>query len=250
MTLYFIGLGLADEKDITLKGLEAIKKCSKVFLETYTSVLQCSKEDLEKLYGKKIVIADRELVEKNPEEMLDNTKDVAFLVVGDPMSATTHIDLFFRAKEKGIKVEIIHNASIFSAIASTGLFLYKFGKTASIASPDKSFKPTSYYDVLKMNQKNEFHTLMLLDLKPDLNIFMTINEAIKNLLEIELEKKEEVFDENTFCVACARLGAKNQLIKVGKAKELAKIDYGKAPYCLIVPSKMHFMEEEALKQFE
>ena len=49
MTLHMIGIGLNDEKDITLKGLEKIKASDKVYLESYTSVLQCSKEALEKL---------------------------------------------------------------------------------------------------------------------------------------------------------------------------------------------------------
>lgn len=39
MVLYLIGLGLADEQDITLKGLRAIQSCSKVYLESYTSIL-------------------------------------------------------------------------------------------------------------------------------------------------------------------------------------------------------------------
>ena len=46
MVLYLIGLGLGDEKDITIKGFEALKKCSKVFLEAYTSVLSVGKEKL------------------------------------------------------------------------------------------------------------------------------------------------------------------------------------------------------------
>ena len=37
--LYIIGLGLADEKDITVKGLEAVKTCSRIYLEAYTSIL-------------------------------------------------------------------------------------------------------------------------------------------------------------------------------------------------------------------
>ena len=37
--LYFVGLGLGNEKDITLRGLEAVKSCEKIFLENYTSVL-------------------------------------------------------------------------------------------------------------------------------------------------------------------------------------------------------------------
>jgi diphthamide biosynthesis methyltransferase len=37
--LYVVGLGLGDEKDITLRGLEAVRRCDKVYLEAYTSLL-------------------------------------------------------------------------------------------------------------------------------------------------------------------------------------------------------------------
>lgn len=37
--LFIVGLGLGDEKDITLRGLEAVKKCEKVYIEAYTSLL-------------------------------------------------------------------------------------------------------------------------------------------------------------------------------------------------------------------
>lgn len=39
MVLYVVGLGLGDEQDVTLRGLNVIKKSKKVFLENYTSVL-------------------------------------------------------------------------------------------------------------------------------------------------------------------------------------------------------------------
>lgn len=45
--LYLIGLGLCDPSDITVKGLEAVKKASRVYLEAYTSILiASSKEEL------------------------------------------------------------------------------------------------------------------------------------------------------------------------------------------------------------
>lgn len=46
MVLYIIGLGLSDEKDITVKGLEAVKSCERVYLEAYTSILSVGKERL------------------------------------------------------------------------------------------------------------------------------------------------------------------------------------------------------------
>lgn len=44
--LYFIGLGLASEKDISVAGLEVVKKAERVYLEMYTAVLLVSKEEL------------------------------------------------------------------------------------------------------------------------------------------------------------------------------------------------------------
>ncbi len=249
--LYIIGLGLNDEKDITVKGLEAVKKCKRVYLEDYTSLLQCTKEQLEKSYGKKIILADRKMVEQNSDEILENAdnEDVALLVIGDPMGATTHIDLVLRAKEKNIPVRLIHNASIMNAIGVTGLQLYKFGKTTSIVFKDEDWLPETPYDVIKMNRANGLHTLCLLDIKKDKNKFMTVNQAIETLLEIESLRNEKVFTKDTLCVGCARIGSEDQIIKAGKVSELLRTYFGNPVQCLIVPGELHFMEEEALKKF-
>ena len=249
MTLYFIGLGLNNEKDITVAGLEAVKKCDGVYLESYTSVLNCAKGDLEKFYGKKIISARRNLVEGDDNEIIENakTKNVAFLVIGDPMAATTHIDLYLRAKKEEIKCEVIHNASIISAVGVTGLQLYKFGKVTS--TPLENENVETPYDVLKDNLKSGLHTLFLLDLNPDEEKYMSVTDAIRYLLKIELKRNERVFSERTLCVGCARIGSKDQVIKAGSAGALLKHDFGKPVHCLIVPGKMHFMEEETLKLY-
>ena len=44
--LFLVGLGLADETDITVKGLRIVKKASRVYLEAYTSILLVDKERL------------------------------------------------------------------------------------------------------------------------------------------------------------------------------------------------------------
>lgn len=95
MVLWLIGLGLYDEHDVTLRGLEAIKGCARVYLEMYTSILMCDTSKLERLYGKEVIVADRDMVESQADEILDGAdeQDVAFLVVGDPFGATTHTDL-------------------------------------------------------------------------------------------------------------------------------------------------------------
>ena len=247
MPLYFIGLGLNNEKDITVNGLEAIKKCDVVYLENYTSVLNCKKEDLERFYGKKIILARRNLVEADNNEILENAKakNIAFLVAGDSLVATTHIDLFLRAKKEEIKCYVIHNSSIISAVGVTGLQVYKFGKITSIPLENENIETP--YDALKDNLKLGLHTLFLLDLNPEEEKFMGINDAIRYLLKVELKRNERIFFEKTLCVGCARIGSENQVIKAGSAKDLIKHNFGKPVHCLIVPGKLHFMEEEGLK---
>jgi diphthine methyl ester synthase len=252
MTLYFIGIGLCDEKDITVRGLEAVKRCDYIYLEKYTSILQCPIENLEHLYHKKIILADRELVEKKADEILNHalTYNVAFLVIGDIFGATTHTDLMLRAKEKNVGCEYIHNASILNAIGIVGLELYKFGKITSIPFCTESFKPETPYDVIKMNRMQGLHALVLLDLRPDENKFMTVNNAIQYLLHIEHNRKENVFTEDTLCIGCARIGCKDFTIRFGKAKELLHEDFKGPLHCIIIPGTMHFMEEDALKQWQ
>ena len=251
MTLYFIGIGLNDEKDISIKGLETVKKADLVYLENYTSKLNCGLNFLEKLYGKKIILADRNLVESGAEKTIlanAKTKEVAFLVVGDVFSATTHMDLYLRAKRHGIKTRVIPNASVLTAVGITGLQLYKFGKTASIPFYNENVETP--YDALALNQKNNLHTLLLLDIKEYSNDSLTISEAIRYLLKVELKRGERIFTDNTLCIGCAKLGSLDQIVKAGKAKELLKFDFKNGMHCLIIPSKnLHFMEEEALKLY-
>jgi len=241
MAIYFIGLGIGDEKDITLKGLDAVKKCDLIYLESYTSKLDCPADALEKLYGKKIIPADRDLVEKK-DEIIRNAKDkdVAFLVVGDPFGATTHTDLLLRAGKAGIEVKIIHNASILNAVGELGLELYKYGRVTSIPFDNKDIKTP--VEVFGNNHKNDLHTLFLLDLDPQNDKFMMLKQAIEYLLSNGV-------DENLKAVGCAALGSGKQEIKYSSLKALKDLEFRNYPQCLIIPAKMHFIEEEALGAF-
>ena len=242
MVLYLIGIGLNDEKDISLKGLSIVKKCSKVYLESYTSKLNSSLKKMEKLYGKKVIVADREMVEKKADEILSSAlkSDVAFLVIGDVFSATTHTDLMTRAQEKGIKVGVVNNASVLTAVGITGLELYKFGKVTSIPFHHANVK--SPVDALKGNQKLGLHTLFLLDLDPINEKFLSVNDAAKYLIKNGVSK-------DILAVGCARLGSDKPVIKVGKVKDLEKAKIKEFPQSLIIPGKLHFMEEEVLELY-
>ena len=243
--LYLIGIGLRDANDITLKGLEIVKKCDSIYLEGYTSLLACSIDELSKFYGKKVTLLGRKEVES--DFILDEAKKkkIALLIIGDPFGATTHSSLILEAKEKGISFEVIHNATILSAIGETGLSLYKFGRVVSIPY---EIIVDSVYESISENQKDNLHTLCLLDIRADENRYMTVNEAIKNLLELEKKHKKKILSPSTIGIGIARLSGKDQMIKSGKFSELEKFDFGKQPHCIIIPSrKIHFIEEDWIK---
>lgn len=252
MTLYLIGLGLADEKDISVKGLEIIRHCDTVYLENYTSLLRCSLSDLEKYYGKRIIPASREMAEQGEDQIVEEArkKDVAFLVVGDPFSATTHIALFKQAHRQGVPVKVISNASILTAIGITGLQLYKFGKTTSIPFAESIAVLETPYAVLKENQKMGLHTLFLLDLQPEKKKFMTVNEALEILEKNEAQKKESFIHGQLPVIGCARLGSDDFVVKCGTLQELKMFNFGEPPHCLIIPGKLHFVEEEMVGMWE
>lgn len=265
MPLHIIGLGLADEKDITLKGLEIIKQSYYIYLENYTSILlNTPKKELEELYNKQIKLASRKMVEGDDNEIIERAKhhEVSLLVVGDPFSATTHIDLYLRAKKEKIKVNVIHNASILTVTGSTGLQLYKFGKTTSIVFPEENWLPETPYDTIKQNKANGLHTLCLLDIKisePTKEAlkqgkqttqppkFMAVKDALKVLQMIENKRKEKIITDDLLVIGCARLGTQTQKIVAGTCKQLSKVNLGKPLHSLIIPGNLHFMEEEALK---
>ncbi|ASJ14896.1 diphthine synthase [Thermococcus radiotolerans] len=253
MAIYFIGLGLYDERDITLKGLETARKCDLVFAEFYTSLLAGTTLDkVEELIGKPIRRLSREEVELHFERIVlseAREKDVAFLTAGDPMVATTHSDLRIRAKELGIESYVIHAPSIYSAIAVTGLQIYKFGKSATVAYPEKNWFPTSHYDVIKENMERNLHTMLFLDIKAEQNRYMTANEAMEILLQVEDMKKENVFTPNTLVVVLARAGSLNPTLRAGYVRDMIQEDFGRQPHVMVVPGRLHIVEAEYLVAF-
>lgn len=267
--LYLVGMGLGDEKDLTLRGLEIVRKCERVYLEAYTSLLSFGLSNnavstLEDLYGRPVILADREMVEQGMEQILEEacTSDVAFLVVGDPFGATTHSDLVVRARKMGVEVKVIHNASVMNAVGVCGLQLYRFGETISIPFFTETWKPDSFYDKIKANKQLGLHTLCLLDIRvkePSIESlcrgkkdyeppkFMTINTAIEQLLEIEEKRAESAYNEDTHCVGLVRLGSEMQKIVAGSMKDLLTIDFGPPLHCLVIVGKTHPLEKEMLE---
>ncbi|CEP61704.1 diphthine synthase LALA0_S03e08966g [Lachancea lanzarotensis] len=266
--LYLIGLGLSYTSDITVRGLEAIKKCDRVYLEHYTSILMAaSLEELEAFYGKPVSLADREMVESGCEEILRGAdkQNVAFLVVGDPFGATTHTDLVLRAKKQKMPVEVIHNASVMNAVGSCGLQLYNFGQTVSMVFFTDSWRPDSWYDKIWENRKIGLHTLVLLDIKvKEQSIenmargrliyepprYMSIAQCCEQLLEIEESRGTKAYTPDTPAVAISRLGSADQTFKSGTIEELSQYDSGEPLHSLVILGRQcHELEIVYLLEF-
>ncbi len=248
--LTFIGLGLWDEKDVSLKGLEAIRKADIVYAEFYTSRLMgTTLKKMEALYGKPVNILEREDVEQRPKDTILRDaldKDVVFLTGGDAMVATTHVDLRLRAMKMGIHTSVIHGASIASAVCgATGLQNYRFGKSATIAFPYKGVVSEAPYDTIKMNKASGLHTLLFLDIDREKG-YMTINKGIDLLLAVEERRREGVL-EDAICVGIARAGSPEPCVRAARIEALRPFDFGGPLHIMAVPGGLHFLEEEALE---
>jgi len=269
MVFYLIGLGLSSPEDISVKGLKAVKGCSRVYLEMYTAILMAQKEEIESVYEKEVILADRDMVESNSDVLLSNAdkEDVAFLVVGDVFGATTHSDLVIRCIDEGIPYRVIHNASIMNAVGCCGLQLYSFGETISMCFWDGNWKPDSYYDKIVRNRKMGLHTLCLLDIKVKEQTvenmmkgnkifepprYMRTHQAAEQLLEIigSKEKQDGSMTEETVCIGLARVSSDTQKIVSGTLKELKDIDLGEPLHCFIVTGDLHPMEVEFLEKLK
>ncbi|HDO19561.1 MAG TPA: diphthine synthase [Thermoplasmatales archaeon] len=248
--LVFIGIGLHDEKDISLKGLEAAKSCDEVFAEFYTSTIPASCiSKLERLIEKPIQVLERKEVEEG-KIILDSAMErkVGFLVVGDPMAATTHVSLRVSAEKRGIKTKLIHSSSVFTAIPGLlGLQHYKFGRTTSLVYPQDSYFPLSPYSVIEENLSRGLHTLVLLDINREKGMYMSIREGIELLFDMEEKVGHGVIKEDMLMCGVARAGSDNPLVRAAPARILKGIDFGPPLHTIVIPGQLHFVEEEALQ---
>jgi diphthine synthase len=239
----FIGLGLNDEKGMTLEALEEARRADSAFAEFYTNIMpNVSLNRLEELIGKKVKLLNRtQLEDEGGRELLTSAQHgkVVFFVPGDPMIATTHISLRLSMHKIGIRTRMIHAASIVSAICgATGLQSYKFGK--SITVPRDKPLPISVLETMSNNSARGLHTLLLLDVSAQ-GSQLKIGEAAKRITEVEPEFRDQLV------VGAARVGAPDEKIKAGRMSSLVNEDFGDPPHSMVLVGKLHFMEIEALK---
>ena len=249
--LLFIGLGLHDDTDIPLRSLDAARASDRLFLDTYTSILPgLDRARLAAAVGRPVELAGRADVEGG-EAILEAASRgrAALLVPGDPMTATTHLDLRLRAHARGIPTRVFHAASILTAAAGVlGLHAYKFGPAVTIPRPQRSYRPSSPYERLAENRSRGQHTLALLDTGEGTDP-LPAAEALRFLLSLEGELRLGACARDTLCCAAARVGSPSPVTAAATVAELLETELGPPPHVLVFPADLHFTEEEALRAF-
>lgn len=248
MSLTLIGLGLFDEKDLSLYGIEEAKNSDKVYIELYTSKWYGNLKNLEKTIGKEITELGRKDLEENSSKIVNESKNrkIVIFVQGDPLLQTTHSSLLLEAKKHGIETKVIHNASILSVVGETGLHVQKFGQYVTIPFPEKTKGklPESVFEVIRENKKRELHTLCLLDVIAEESRYMKITQGLQILTEGNVINKDEKV------VAFTKAGSEKSLIVYSSVGELLERDIQDIPSIIIIPGKLHFTEREYLELSE
>lgn len=241
--LTFVGLGLYDERDVTLKGRDAVADADSAYAEFYTSVLPAAPtEDLEEFHATPIEVLDRDEVEGGTRVVDEaEKKDVVFLVGGDPMVSTTHADLRLRALERGIETRVVHAPSASTAVCgATGLQNYRFGASTTLPFDDHDgWEPESPFERVAENLERDLHTLVYLDISDD-GKYMRADEAAARLSDAEVDA--------SVAVGVARLGSDDVHAFAGTPEEVATHDFGSPLHLLVVPASLHPIEEESLSE--
>jgi diphthine synthase len=247
--LTFVGLGLYDERSITIEGHQVLSEVDRAFAEFYTSrLVGTTVDDLESYHHVDIEVRDRAGVERDPEAILTAAEDghVAFLTAGDPMVSTTHVDLRLRAADRDIETHIVHGTTAQTAASSlTGLQNYRFGKATTLPferAHGGDGVPGSVVDTIDDNRQRGLHTLVYLDIKVDDvtdgdESFMTGDHAA-DLLADEYP--------DTLGVVVARAGSPDPTVAADTLDALAERDFGGPLHLLVVPGDLHHVERDAL----
>lgn len=246
--LWFVGLGIYGPRDLGARALEILSNVDKVYFEKYTSpISEADIDSLQQTLKKEIEVVPRWLIEDG-RAILEAARNsnIALLVYGDPMIATTHLELRIRAEKEGIRTKIVHApSSITSIVGECGLHIYKIGRIITMVSEAQA--ATSVYYTIYSNLVAGNHTLLLLEYNQEKNFFLKPNDALKMLLECETDQKHDVISEDVFAAVASRIGGDNQQITCGRIASLLQCDFGEPPHSLIVTGSLHFTEVDALK---
>ncbi len=251
--LYIIGVGIFPDY-LSVRAVEILRRVSHIFLECYTSALPIDelRRVVVRYVGEKDlgILTRRDIEDENCAKILrvlDAGQDAALLVPGDPMIATTHAYIRVLVRKRGHDVVIVHGVSILSSVVSLlGLSPYRLGPVATITYPRMGVYSERPYDVSKENLARNLHTVLLLDIRDD-GGFMTIQEAVEILRELEHRRREGVFTDERIIIGVARLGYPNQRICIMRLGDLERArQLGDPPHTIVIPARLAEYEADVL----
>ena len=272
--LVLVGIGPGTVEAMTTEAIEIAKAADFRRYEAYTALWP--EDELANLVAtigpiEKVMRPEVE----NPEEILGLAKDnlVALLVVGDPLQATTHVDLQMQAAEQGIDCKIVHGISITNLVTGAiGLSNYKFGRQTTITYPYNGWIATSPLEVIAVNRAQGLHTLALLDLDPTgagtgkqkpmepkdavVSLIAMVEKLVgvkDNLPNDSVLEQLKVAAAESICteiysipvVLCSDMGTPQQSIVTTDVAGL-QLEEGGRMNCLVFPASTSDVEDKAL----
>ena len=279
--LLLVGMGPGSVGAMTLEAVEAATAATHRRYEAYTALWPDEELNLLEQTIGPIQRVMRPEVEQ-PEDLfaLASTSLVALLVVGDPLQATTHVDLQLQAAEAGIECRVFHGISITTLVTGAiGLSNYRFGRQTTLTYPYGGWVATSPLETIIVNRYTGLHTLALLDLDPtglgtgDQRPMMP--DAAVASIELMRLKIEEGLAEREFSddkasdlltkaalqsfveedvsqmrvVLCSDMGTEDQRIVSTTVGGLSNQTGGRLN-CIIFPATTGEVEEKALVRWE
>jgi diphthine synthase len=264
--LALIGIGPGKVSSMTLEAVDLARHADIRLYEAYTALW--SEEALVELEVEigPIQRIMRPTIEQ-PEDLLEMAKNqlVAVLVVGDPMQATTHIDLQLRAENAGLLVHIVHGISITTLVPGvTGVSNYKFGRSTTLTYPYGEWIATSPLEVMLQNYSHNLHTLVLFDLDPsgagtgdqrpmqahDAADSIAKMVAKYNEMELTEEQRENIGQIGEFeVVLCSDLGTDDQRLQTTTIGNLSTKSSGRLN-CMVLLANLSEIEREAVNRWK
>ncbi|MDQ4073964.1 MAG: diphthine synthase [Thermoproteota archaeon] len=266
--LYLIGTGVNEYDSLSLDSISVLQKSDFIFIERFTGYL--SNSFINQIYS--ILSSFPGTGEKSPElkivnrwfvedgrDILQKSRDnnVSILIYGDPLIATTYIELLVRAKKQSVNYKIIHSSSgISTLIGESGLHPYKFGKMVTMMSDPMS--SITVYNTIYGNICLGLHTLILTEYRYDDKknhhndknneaFFLSPIKAIELLLDRESEFKLLNLSKESFIIIASKVGTDRSQIKSGKIKSFLKSEFENGHTSIIVPGSLHFTEIDSIR---
>lgn len=264
--LALIGIGPGKVSSMTLEAVELAQRADVRLYEAYTALWsEGALAELEDEVGS-IQRIMRPTIEQ-PEDLLEmaRTQYVAVLVVGDPMQATTHIDLQLRAESAGIPVRVVHGISITTLVpGTTGVSNYKFGRSTTLTYPYGEWIATSPLEVMMQNYLQKLHTLVLFDLDPSgagtgdqlpmqsSDAAESIAKMVAKYKEMELTPEQNGMIEEIDAlevVLCSDLGTADQRLQTTTIGNLGTKRSGRLN-CMVLLANLSEIEREAVNRWK